>query len=41
MSKLDLNNRLGAELQNIKDILQEATKYQADLITLTQEGDKI
>ena len=43
--KLDLTNpdlnTLGLELNNIKQVLQEASQNQASLITLTQEGDKV
>merc|ERR1711976_984274 len=45
MKKLDLTNpdvgALGNELNIIKDVLQEASKNQASLITITQEGDKV
>ena len=45
MNKLDLTNpdlnALGLELNNIKQVLQEASQNQASLITLTQEGDKV
>jgi hypothetical protein len=43
--QLDLANpdleKLGAELTSIKEVLQEASQNQANLITLTQEGDKV
>merc|ERR1712106_238245 len=45
MTKSDLTNpdlnTLGLELNNIKQVLQEASQNQASLITLTQEGDKV
>ena len=45
MKKLDLTNpdlnSLGLELNNIKQVLQEASQNQASLIYLTQEGDKV
>ena len=43
--KLDLTNpdvgALGNELNMIKEVLQEASKNQASLITITQEDDKV
>ena len=45
MNKLDLTNpdlnAIGLELNNMKQVLQEASQNQANLITLTQEGDKV
>ena len=45
MNKLDPTNPdlndLGLELNNIKQVLQEASQNQANLITFTQEGDKV
>ena len=45
MKKLDLTNpdvgALGNELNMIKEVLQEASKNQASLITITQEDDKV
>ena len=42
---IDLSNpdleKLGCDLTSIKEILQEASQNQANLITLTQEGDKV
>merc|ERR1712150_342135 len=45
MSKMDTANPdlayLGTQLDTMKQVLQEASQNQANLISLTQEGDKV